>query len=298
MQKPTNSSDDQEGSTSATVKYRRVPANLGSTWLVKAWHMFKLSKGPWLGITGFIFLMLLIPGINYLSAVLMPVAIGGLMLGCSQVSDKASIKFDHLFDGLKTDSRELLKLCGIYALASILMKIFTIYIMSIVGIDYQQLLVDITPKSQSAMSEAEALEWATKLLEDNTILYLLLGFLIYLALMIPVFMGVWFAPALIVLRKQTAGNAFLLSFQACRDNFIPFLVYGLFALAYLLLAFFIVSTIMVILPFVGIPLWFVIIMATFAISVISIYTSYCDLFYSDSDEQVVHNDDSSSSMIA
>ena len=57
-------------------------------------------------------------------------------------------------------------------------------------------------------------------------------------------------------------------------------------------------TLFVILPFVGIPLWFVIIMATFAISVISIYTSYCDLFYSDSDEQVVHNDDSSSSMIA
>lgn len=298
MQKPTNSPDEQKHSTSATVKFRQVPANLGSTWLVKAWHIFKLSKGPWLGITGFIFLMLLIPGINYLSAVLMPVAIGGLMLGCAQVGEKTSIKFDHIFDGLKSDSKELLKLCGIYALASIFMKLVTIYVMSVLGIDYQQLLIDITPKSQSAMSEAEALAWATKLIEDKTLLYLLLGFLIYLALMIPVFMGVWFAPALIVLRKQTAVNSFRLSFQACRDNFVPFLVYGLFAFGCLLVAFFIVSTIMVILPFIGIPLWFLIIMATFAISVISIYTGYCDLFYSDNDEQIVHNDESSSSMIA
>jgi uncharacterized membrane protein len=62
---------------------------------------------------------------------------------------------------------------------------------------------------------------------------MLLALLIMLALMLPIIMAVWFAPALVVFHEQAAGEAMKNSFVACLKNIVPFLLYSviLFLLA-------------------------------------------------------------------
>src|SRR4029079_6844782 len=54
----------------------------------------------------------------------------------------------------------------------------------------------------------------------------LLGFLIVLALVVPVNMALWFAPAVVMLQSQTAIVAITQSFKGCLRNIVPFLIYG------------------------------------------------------------------------
>jgi uncharacterized membrane protein len=55
---------------------------------------------------------------------------------------------------------------------------------------------------------------------------LLLAILVMLALTIPLYMAIWFAPALVVFHDVKPIAAMRASFSACMVNFIPFLVYG------------------------------------------------------------------------
>jgi hypothetical protein len=280
------------------LSYNRVAASNGSLWLRSAWQMFTKSIGVWLGIVGFMLFMMLIPGINYFFSMLMPLLLGGLMLGCSAVDKGQSIKFDHLFDGLKNDTRELLILSALYGLGTVLVNLIALYCMSLLGVDYQQLLIDIMPQAQDTQNNNAALEWAEKLNQDDRMLYVLLGMLILLALMIPLFMALWFAPALVVLKGQKATTAFRLSFNACKDNFIPFLVYGLFAFGYLMVAFIIATIVAVLVPVVGVVLWLVMIMSAFALSIISAYTGFRNVFNTGDNVSETPNPESESSMIA
>jgi len=92
----------------------------------------------------------------------------------------------------------------------------------------------------------------------------LLGFLIVLALVIPVNMALWFAPAVVMLQNQTAIVAITQSFKGCLRNIVPFLIYGVILLVLGMIAA---------IPF-GLG-WLVLgpVMAA------SLYTSYRDIFF-------------------
>jgi uncharacterized membrane protein len=66
-------------------------------------------------------------------------------------------------------------------------------------------------------------------------LLLLMGLLVMLLLLVPLFAAYWFAPALVVMHDMQPLAAMRESFFACFRNFVPFLVYGivLFILAIL-----------------------------------------------------------------
>ena len=93
---------------------------------------------------------------------------------------------------------------------------------------------------------------------------ILLAFLVMMALLLPVFMAMWFAPALTLFHEQGPAEAMKASFFACLKNIVPFLVYSviLFVLAF-------VASI----PF-GLG-WLVLgpVMAA------SLYTGYLDIFF-------------------
>jgi len=259
-------------------RYRRVSGNHGSQWIVQAFQLFKQSLAAWFGTVAFLMLMLVIPVINNITALLMPIAIGGIMIGCKQISPQTPFKFDHLFSGLKTDAKQLLILSAVYAIASLAILLATIAIMQLAGIDYLQVVTDVMPKSTEAMTQQQAIEWMASLNEGNKMMILLVGLLISLALMIPLYMAFWFAPALVVFQKATAVKALKLSYSACKDNFLSFLVYGLVAFAYMMFYFFSLSITMMIFPLLSIPLFFGGILAIFAITLITIYTAYVDIF--------------------
>jgi uncharacterized membrane protein len=55
----------------------------------------------------------------------------------------------------------------------------------------------------------------------------IVGLLVFFALVIPVYMAMWFAPALVVFHESTASRAMMQSFRGCLRNLVPFVVYGL-----------------------------------------------------------------------
>ena len=93
----------------------------------------------------------------------------------------------------------------------------------------------------------------------------LLVVLVSLALILPVYMALWFAPALVALAGRAAPTrAIAQSFRGCLKNIIPFLVYGviLFVLA-------IVATLPLMLG------WLVL----GPVVIASVYAAYRDIFF-------------------
>src|SRR5699024_8206828 len=90
-----------------------------------------------------------------------------------------------------------------------------------------------------------------------------LFFLVMMALMLPLMMMIWFAPALIMLNGVAPTEALKMSFVGCLRNILPMLIYGL------------ICTILLIagaLPlFLG---WLVV----YPIFICSIYTAYRDIY--------------------
>ena len=58
----------------------------------------------------------------------------------------------------------------------------------------------------------------------------ILAVLIIFALLLPVMMAAWFAPALVVFNDRGAVDALKESFSGCLKNVLPFLLYGVILL--------------------------------------------------------------------
>ena len=297
MQHPEDK--DLNTSESTEITYLKVPANRGSVWLTSAYRLFVNSPAVWFGITGFLMVMLILPVIGSIVAILMPLLIGGLMLGCNKQSKTSPIKFDHLFEGVKSNTKELLILSAFYAGLSVFITLATFYIMLMFGVNIEEIMANLLPKTQEVMTQEQALEWMQGLEKDGTLMDLLLTLLVFLALMIPLFMAFWFAPALVVLNKASAAQALKISYLACKTNFLPFMIYGLVAFAYIIAFFVILSIVAVLIPPLVIILIFVGYLAIFAITLISIYTAYLDIFNAERDlDDNKDSEQSDSSMLA
>ena len=91
-----------------------------------------------------------------------------------------------------------------------------------------------------------------------------LGILVTLGISVPVYMALWFAPALVALNEVAPLAALRQSFGACLKNIVPFLVYGV--------AFFGLGIVAVI----PLGLGMLVLMPVFFASV---YASYRDVFF-------------------
>jgi len=227
---------------------QRVPAGNGVTWLSQGWQMFKESPGVWIGIT-LIFLLVMIvvsviPLVNLLAGLLAPVLIGGLMLGCKAQEDGEGLRVGHLFAGFSGHAGNLILVGVIYLAGLIAIGIVAAVLGG--GIGFGAAMMGAGRPNAAAM-----------------IVPLLLMFLVMLALMIPLAMAVWYAPALVVLHQVSPFEAMKTSFFVTLKNFVPFLIYGL-----VVLVLAIVATIPV-----GLG-WLVLAPVMYA----SIYTSYKDMF--------------------
>jgi len=218
-------------------------------------------------------ILLMIPGVQHIAAIAMPVFVGGLMIGCQQISDKSPMKFEYLFSGFKDNGKELIIMSLVYLLGVFVVVLATSSIMSISGID----LTNIVPANLQQMTETEQQQWINSLSKEN-LLNVLLAILIFMALMIPLFMAYWFAPALITLKKVSPLTAMKLSFLACKDNFFPFLIYGLSFFVYMMLFFIHMSVVTLIAPPLSIILLLAGIITATAVSLATIFTSYTDIF--------------------
>ncbi len=199
-----------------------VPAGDGWQWLADGFTLFKQQPGLWIGIIivwAIIFIALnLIPLIGGIATTLLtPVFLGGLMLGCRALDSEEAFTFNHLFAGFSTNTGNL-------AVVGVLQLVALIAVLIVAAL--VALLFGLMPALMSGDSSA--------LLRAGP--GLIIAVLLAVGLMVPVYMALWFAPALVVFRNHTATEAMKVSFGACLKNIIPFLLYGIIVFVLAILA--------------------------------------------------------------
>ncbi len=193
---------------------RGVEAGRGWDWFAAGWEMFKKQAGMWIAliVVAFVIFLVLafIPIIGSIaSIVLTPVIGGGIVLGCRAIEEGRPLEIGHLFAGFKEKLAPLATVGALYLAATLVIVGVTVLIAG-AGI------FGIASGSQAATAAG--------------VFAMLIGVLVALALMVPVLMAVWFAPALVVFHDKGAVDALKESFAGCLRNIVPFLVYGVVGL--------------------------------------------------------------------
>ena len=238
-------------STNFIPEGHTVPAGHGWTWIAGGWELLKRRPGTWVAIA----IIAIVIGIAFyfmrsfgtiLSILLTPVFTAGFVIGAKALDEGRELKIAHLFAGFTNRFGALIAVGAIY-----LALLFAIVVVSalVTGVSVWVMLGAGPDLASATLSELTAY---------------LLAWLIALALMVPVFMAVWFAPPLVVFDGLGALDALKASFRGCLKNIVPFLIYGLIVFGFAILAS---------IPFLlG---WLVLAPVIGA----SIYTSYLDIYF-------------------
>jgi uncharacterized membrane protein len=200
---------------------RSVQAGRGWDWIAEGWQLFKVQAGMWIAIVLValvIFAVLaFIPIIGSAAGfILSPVFAAGVLVCCREVEQGRSLEIGHLFAGFRDKLGPLATVGALYLGAAVAIAL-------VVGL--------FTGASMFAMMASHG-EAATPAAAFTA----LLAFLIMLALLLPVFMAVWFAPALVMFHDVGAVEAMKESFTGCLRNIVPFLVYGVVMLVFSMIA--------------------------------------------------------------
>lgn len=236
----------------ATPALRRVPIGRGWGWIADAFGLFRRNPVIWLALHLLLFVIafalaqIKVLG-GYLIYLLTPLFLGGLMSACREAERGGEIEIAHLFRGFTENATHLVTVGGVYLVGNVLV---TGVALTLGGSELQQVMQAAAEGGSTALDPAVTNKAA-------------FAVMVSLALFVPLAMALWFAPALVVLDRMTAGRALVLSIQACLANMLPFLVYGAIMSGLLLAA---------LLPaFVGLVLWV-------PIAMLSTYTAYRDVF--------------------
>jgi len=191
---------------------RTLEASRGWSWITEGFEMFKREAGTWILITIVLIVILialsLIPIVGSLAVwVLSPVFAGGIMIGCQALAQQGELEVGHLFAGFRDRAGDLL----VVGLLSILAWIIVfIPVVLAVGIGAFFAAAGGDARSMAAIGPG-----------------VLIAVLLAVGLSVPIYMALWFAPALVVLRQMRPLEALKQSFLGCLHNIVAFLVYGI-----------------------------------------------------------------------
>jgi hypothetical protein len=236
---------------------RTADAGRGAAWLLEGFEYFKNAAATRLGIViilmVILFLSALLPLAGVVLQIITPVLIGGLMVGCREAANGGQLSLNHLFS---QNTGNLVLLGVLYSIGTVLIIAAMVILMflAVGGMVVMSAIVD----------------GQTSLVIDH-LLALLLVLLVGLLLYLPLLMGFWFGPALIMLEGQSAINAMRYSFIGCIKNVIPFLVYGLVGL--------VLSVLATITFMLG---WLILMPMTIA----GLYIAYRDIYTNESDRLI------------
>ena len=247
-QPPAAPAPAQAGAFSAAG--RAVDAGRGWEWIAEGFALFKKQPGMWILILIVLvacsILISLVPMVGSLAnLLLMQVFMGGVMLGCRALDNGESFDVGCVFAGFRQNTGDLVVL-GLLALVGwIIAFIPAILIMG--GGAFMSMM-----GGGGSLPNIGALG-----------LTFMLALLAALALALPVYMALWFAPSLVVFNNLKPVEAMKASFLACLKNIVPFLLYGV-----ILLALCVVAAIPLGLGFLVLG----------PVVIASIYTGYRDIF--------------------
>lgn len=228
---------------------RAVDAGRGWEWIASGFALFKKQPGMWIliVIVWFVcaFLLALVPFLGGLANMLLsPVIAAGLMLGCRALERDEELDIGYLFAGFKQNTSNLVMLGLLMLVAMIVIMVPAMLIVGGAGF--------LAGKSGGLAGYA-ALGMT-----------MLLVVLVIIAVSIPIYMAIWFAPSLVIFHDMKPVEALKTSFFACLKNIVPFLLYGVILL---------VLTVIAAIPF-GLGL-----LILMPVVIASVYTAYRDIFF-------------------
>ena len=190
---------------------RTVDAGRGIEWLKQGWQLFVKNPGIWIAIAVILLVVVVVlsfvPVVGTLAAnFLMPVFAGGILLGCKSLKDGGDIAIDNLFAGFKQNTGNLI-MVGVFYLVGMVIVTALVFVIG-GGAAVTGGMIGHGPGMGMAVGG------------------FFIAMLVMLALMVPLAMAVWFAPALVVFRNVAPLDAMKASFSVCLKNIVPFLVYG------------------------------------------------------------------------
>jgi hypothetical protein len=220
---------------------RVVPAGHGWEWIVSGWATFRRQSGTWMllaFVLGIVVIAIsLVPLLGSLAMpVVMPVLVGGLMLACARLERGEDIGVADLFAAFSRGAGPLL-------------------VLGLIG--FGLTIAAAIP----AMAALFMGGFGSGSLTGSAFLLMVL---VYIALLLPVYMALWFAPPLVAVEELPPTRAIAQSFRGCLKNIIPFLVYSA-----ILIPLAVVATLPL---FLG---W----LALGPVIVASIYAAYRDIFF-------------------
>jgi hypothetical protein len=227
---------------------RAVEAGHGWTWIAAAFDLFRKRPGAWIIITVILCAMLMLTGLLpvvgfFINTVLMPVYIGGLLLGCRALEDGGDFGVGQLFAGFTHGTRRLI---AIGVLSGAAWIVIMMPLAAIMGKSFFAFMRG-DPSAFAAMGPGVGI-----------------GFLVMFGLSVPIYMALWFSPGLVLFHHAEPIPALRQSFRACLKNVVPFLVYGVIAMVLMVVAAIPLG--------LGLLVWMPVTMA-------SLYTAYRDIFY-------------------
>ncbi len=253
----------------------RLPASRGWHWIVQAARLLRRRPMVWLTLHVMVLLvgaaLTAIPVLGpMMFALVTPVLMAGLMFGCRDLEAGRELELKHLLRGFQHEPARLITIGGVYLVGQIV----------IAGLLYLVGGEELQSALKAAMSP-DADPAAPAVMNDR----LSLSVLISLCFFVPLAMAVWFAPVLVALQNLQPLEAMKLSARACLSNMAPMVVYGFGLVATMMVLLLLLRLVLgVLLP--GVPLLknlaaMAVLVLWVALTMISVYTSYREIFDSD-----------------
>ena len=160
------------------------------------------------------YVLIKIPYFGIVLNLILPVFVGGLMLGCKSLQNGGELEIAHLFACFRKNPSELIALGGVNLVGLILISI----VVKLLG---GEALDAMLAGGEGSLDVEIMAKYGNQAL---------LAFLAGLALYVPLAMALWLSPVLVALHDTKVIDALKLSFIACLKNIPPFLVYGVIVL--------------------------------------------------------------------
>lgn len=248
-----------ENTQNQPLTIKQLPAGSALNWVTRGFYLFKANPAMWI-ILQVIYLAIMIPVSlmpvigSVVSTLLAPVFAAGMMGGCQALTRNQELEINHLFEGFKHNTSQLVSVGGIYMISLLFIAVIVVLTMDK---DTVELLVkgkDLSPEQADGM---------------------LLPILIALLLIMPVMMAYLFAPILVGLYDFRAVQAMKLSFMACLKNILPLLLYALIIFMLIVPSLKLVT----LLPeYFQLYFSVIVILVLAPIILASLYASYVDMF--------------------
>jgi len=248
---PTSEIDEPLDELGMLSEPHKVPGSHGWRWISEGYSYFRKDPLAWV-LTMIVFMLItvglsFIPFVSLVINILMPVFIGGIMLGCQALDKGKNIQISHLFACFQTNAGKLIGLGGLYLGSTIVIGIITAIVIMVSG----------GMEAFVAASNGEPRQLESFGVE------MISAVAVALLLFVPLMMGFWFAPPLIALHNLPLFQAIQISYHGCKRNMMPFFIYGLIALLF--------SAIAALPFFIGYLILAPVLMA-------SLYAAYKDIF--------------------